>query len=136
MGKDVGLGSGGKRGKDVGLGSGGKRGKYTGWKASAGVEVQDVKAAAGVGSTELGGGSKHERTTGIKNFQARLCRLDPARAADSIASFLGDAVETSSEEESAAYYLIAGRAGGAARGSGAGRGKSLTPGRKEMAAPA
>jgi transcription-repair coupling factor (superfamily II helicase) len=42
---------------------------------------------------------------GSKSLKAGLVRLDPERTADSIASFWEDAVETSSEEEAAVYYL-------------------------------
>ncbi len=65
-----------------------------------------IYAAADEESTpDAGASAGADGLLGSKIFQARVCRMDPARAADSIASFWEDAVETSSEKETAVHYL-------------------------------
>ncbi|MHB9111713.1 MAG: transcription-repair coupling factor [Thermoleophilia bacterium] len=69
--------------------------------------------SAGTGDESAGASSARAATTGatvngllsLKSPAAHLVRLDPDRASQSITSFWEDAVEISSEEESAAYYL-------------------------------
>ena len=137
VGRMSGSGAAANVGRMSGSGAAANAGSTQDVKASAGVgSTQDVKAAAGVGSTQ--NSEAAASTNGLlesKNFQARLCRLDPARAADSIASFWEDAVETSSEEESAAYYLMPEELEAQLEGVAAGPGKVADARSKGMAAP-
>ncbi|MBI5869911.1 MAG: transcription-repair coupling factor [Actinobacteria bacterium] len=64
-----------------------------------------VEPGTTLGGEATGGKATASGLLSSKSLAARIVRLDPDKALQSVRSFWEDAVETSSEEETAAYYL-------------------------------